>query len=161
MCFTMKYLTLNNNFLKYFYSLSAFVVGVILFTNEAYAQGSCDIIDPVTGHPNTVQNLVCSLTRSINILLILGGVIFSFVIVLGAYKYFTSMGDPKGIMGARNTLTYGVLGFLIVTAAFAIVLLIGSILGVDIGNPVLRLREGICNIITNISTRGDIVEGAC
>ena len=154
----MKYQIFNNKFHKYFYSLSVFITGLFLFANKVYAQ-TCNIRG-AAGTPNTVANLVCSITRTINIFLILGGVIFSLVIIMGAYKYFTSMGDPKGIMGARNTLTYGIAGFLIVTASMAIVVLIGNILGIDIGNPSASLRSGICDLLKNIADQ-DIVQGPC
>lgn len=150
-------------YLRYVLVLGFFAAGPFLFNSFAHAQ-SCD----VTGDSAPIiVDIVCPIIRFVNIAIILGGVVFSFIIVFAAYKFYTSMGDPKGVQGARNTLTYGLLGFLLVIGSFAIVVLIVNILGITGGginplNPVGELRQGICDLVRGGATDGvPIVDIGC
>jgi len=52
-------------------------------------------------------------------------------LVIGGYKWLTSMGDPKGIQSARDNITYALLGFAILVAAYWIVIVVGRILDIS------------------------------
>lgn len=59
----------------------------------------------------------------------LAGAVAVFFIVLSGIKFLTSGGDPKQVEGARKTLTYTIIGLLIVFLSFAIIKLVGTITG--------------------------------
>jgi hypothetical protein len=52
-----------------------------------------------------------------------------FFIVYAGFSFVTSGGDPKKVQGARQTMTFAIIGLLIVLSAFAIILFIGYITG--------------------------------
>jgi len=68
------------------------------------------------------------LTKAINILSLIGGVVSVFVIFIGGVKFITSSGDPSSVNSARNTLLYAIIALLIMaTAQVAVRFILGSI----------------------------------
>src|ERR1035437_2852414 len=59
----------------------------------------------------------------------LAGTVAVFFIIFAGFKFLTSGGDPKQVEGARKTLTYAIAGLIVVFLAFAIIKLIGTIIG--------------------------------
>ena len=59
-------------------------------------------------------------------------IVLFIMLILGGYKYITSGGDPKGIEGAKKTLTYAVGGLLLILLSLLILNLIENITGVTI-----------------------------
>ncbi len=57
------------------------------------------------------------------------GVVAVGFIIYGAYLYVTSMGDPGKVKKAKQTLTYSIIGLIIVLLAFAIVTFVLDELG--------------------------------
>ncbi len=63
------------------------------------------------------------------------GVLLLLYLIMGGFLLMTSKGDPKAISAAKNKITYGLVGFIIVFAAYWIVQVLGMFLGLpDIGN---------------------------
>lgn len=58
------------------------------------------------------------------------GIIALIFIILSGIKFLTSGGDPKQLEGAKNTLTYAILGFILILLSFAILNFISGITGV-------------------------------
>jgi hypothetical protein len=52
---------------------------------------------------------------------ILASVILIIVIIIGGLRYTISAGDPEQIQKAKNTILYGVVGFVVVMLAYTIV----------------------------------------
>jgi hypothetical protein len=52
-------------------------------------------------------------------------------LVLGGYKYLTSMGNPKKIEAAKSNITWAIVGFIVVFIAYWIVQIIGMALGLE------------------------------
>lgn len=56
-----------------------------------------------------------------------------FVLLLtGGFKYITSGGDPKATEGAQKTITYAILGLILVLVSYLILVLIKTITGVNV-----------------------------
>ena len=51
----------------------------------------------------------------------LSSLILIVVIIIGGLRYTISIGDPEQIQKAKNTILYGVVGFIIVLLAYTIV----------------------------------------
>lgn len=64
-------------------------------------------------------------------LLFFSGVVALFLIILGGFKLMTSGGDPKGVEGARKTITWAIIGLIVVLLSFGIVKFISLITGLD------------------------------
>jgi len=60
------------------------------------------------------------------------GLIFLVMALLGAFNLLTHGDNPEAVKKAYGTITYAVLGLLIVIISFVAVRLIGSMLKVDI-----------------------------
>jgi hypothetical protein len=54
--------------------------------------------------------------------------------LVGGFKYITSGGNPKSLESARNTLTYAILGMVLVASAYLILRFIGVFTGADVEN---------------------------
>jgi len=61
------------------------------------------------------------LTRVINILLTIIGIIAVIVIIVGGIRYTTSYGDAGQVKLARETIVYAVVGLIVAIMAFALV----------------------------------------
>lgn len=68
----------------------------------------------------------------ISLLFIVSLVFTLMFLVLGGIQWITSGGDKAALEGARNRITNGILGLIIVAAAWAIWLLVGKFLGINV-----------------------------
>lgn len=57
----------------------------------------------------------------VNLLLYIVGVLAVIVIVFAGIRYVTSTGDSSRVKGAKDTLTYAVIGLIVAILAYAIV----------------------------------------
>lgn len=73
----------------------------------------------------------------IGVFVVVAGLIFLTQFLLGGFRWLTAGGDKGKLETAQQSLLHAVIGLIIVLAAYAIVTLIGSILGIDIliNNP--------------------------
>ena len=71
----------------------------------------------------------------------LGGIVLFIMLLSGGFKYITAGGDPKGIEGAKKTLTYAIGGMVLLAMAFLILRFIQEFTGVDITNFRIYLPE--------------------
>lgn len=74
------------------------------------------------------------ISTAITMILIVAGVVFLFMLIVGGIRWIMSGGDKAQAEGARNQITAALIGLVIVFAAYAIATLIGSIFGIDILN---------------------------
>lgn len=117
----------------------------IVFQGHAFAQ----LEDPLS-----FASVFDFLGRTLNFILGLAGIIFAIMFFVGAIKYALALGDPKGLQGAKDTLTLAIVGLFIVLGAFTIITVITGILGVDssfINNPIDNLRGAVEGFINQIN----------
>ena len=75
-------------------------------------------------------------------LMTIGGMLwFMAQLFIGALGWVSAGGDPKRLETARHRITNAVIGLIIVVAAWAIIGVIGTILGLDILNPAGIIRR--------------------
>lgn len=87
--------------------------------------------DFFTDEPPDLVSLLVVIGRVFNVLVLSVGVVFVAMLFLSAYKFSISQGDPKGIEGAKKTLTHALIGFLVVVGVYSLLYLIVSSLGGD------------------------------
>lgn len=63
-------------------------------------------------------------------LLVFAGIVALFLIIISGFKFVTSGGEPKKAEGARKTLTYAIIGLVLILLSFAIVRFIADVTGV-------------------------------
>jgi len=69
---------------------------------------------------------------AISFILIIAAIAFFFMLVLGGIRWITSGGDKGKTEAARNQITAGLVGLVIVFAAWAILTLIENFFGVNL-----------------------------
>ncbi|KKS78250.1 MAG: hypothetical protein UV74_C0001G0097 [Candidatus Woesebacteria bacterium GW2011_GWB1_43_14] len=70
----------------------------------------------------------------ITMALVVAGVIFFFMLVIGGIRWMIGGGDKAGTENARNQITAALIGLIIVFSAWAIAMLIQNVFGVNILN---------------------------
>jgi hypothetical protein len=106
--------------------ITAFLVlAVQAFVSPVYAQlhDTAEIGDIV----GIIQNIIKFLAPA-------AAIAFFIMVVVGGFKFLTSGGDPKAAASARSTLTFAILGVILVVVSWLILLLINQITGVDVTN---------------------------
>ncbi len=115
-----------------------------MFLEKAYAQaptpcysgsGGVDIADCFAP-----ANKLTSLSQVVNIFsqnfILIAGVIFFILLVWMGFSFLRAAGsqDSKAMENVKTTLTYGIIGFVIIFSAFWIVQLINFVTGNSLGN---------------------------
>lgn len=76
-----------------------------------------------------------SVTTLVNLILpimmIGGGLITLAMLLLGAYRYLTSEGNPEKISKAQSVIIYAIIGLFLVVASFILTKIIGYVLKVN------------------------------
>ncbi len=113
------------------FCLNPFFAGAPLVHAEDPLTKVCDQRDPNVAVPPSCQNIDNTgnplfgpggiMTKAINILSLVGGVVSVIVILIGGVKFITSSGDPSGITSARNTILYAIIALVIMASAQVIV----------------------------------------
>lgn len=62
----------------------------------------------------------------IKLLFPLFGLVLLAMLIAGGYQYMTSAGDPKATSKASSTITYAIVGFIVIFGAYYVVKLIGQ-----------------------------------
>ncbi|KRT67340.1 MAG: conserved membrane protein of unknown function [candidate division WWE3 bacterium CSP1-7] len=88
----------------------------------SYTGGQCV---PSTGLPE-ISGIFCVLVNIINYLLSIGAAVSFIMLVVGGLQYMISGGDEKAITTSKSTITYAVLGLIII---FGAILIINTVLG--------------------------------
>ncbi len=90
--------------------------------------------------PGPIENLnnaagslgVNIINTTINLLFIIAVIIALFYLVSGGVKWIISGGDQKKIEGARNTITYSVIGLVLVFISFIIMNFLSNFFGIPL-----------------------------
>lgn len=72
-----------------------------------------------------IQNIISLLAPA-------AAIAFLIMLIVGGFQFLTSGGDPKAVAGARTTLTYAIIGIILVVVSWLILLLVHQITGVDV-----------------------------
>lgn len=63
-----------------------------------------------------------------------GGILLFIIIMVAGFKFVTSGGNPKAVESAKNTLTYAIIGAVLLASAYLIILLIQQFTGANLTN---------------------------
>ena len=84
-----------------------------------------DINSP-TGGLNSVFELLANV---INFALFAAGALSLIFVLVGAFRYVTSSGNPQATAGAKNTILYAIVGLVLTIMALVIVTYVKGIFG--------------------------------
>jgi len=82
--------------------------------------------------PATTLSVEGMVSGFIKLILVVAGLAFFFILVIGGVKWILSGGDKAHTEGARNQITAALVGLVIVFSAWAILQLINTFFGVNI-----------------------------
>ncbi|MCJ7792997.1 MAG: pilin [Candidatus Marinimicrobia bacterium] len=80
----------------------------------------------------TIQYFDVILRNFLNIAIRLAGLAVFLMLIMGGFKYMTAGGDAKAAESARNTITYAILGLVLIIGAYVFLRLIKEFTGVDV-----------------------------
>lgn len=75
------------------------------------------------------------LSNVIGVMTVIAGLWFMFQFIIGGYGYMTAGEDPQKMGNATKKITSSLIGLVVIVAAYAVISLLGSMLGFDILNP--------------------------
>lgn len=81
--------------------------------------------------PPAIGSLIGSL---IGIFLILAFVTAFIYMLMGGFDWITAGGDKAKLQGARDKITNAMIGLIVVGSSWAIMMIVGSFLGIDFPN---------------------------
>lgn len=76
------------------------------------------------------KDLGDAITKVLPLLFGLAGILLLIYLILGGFGIMTSRGDPKALEAARAKITYAIVGFILIFAAFWLVQILGITTGV-------------------------------
>lgn len=92
--------------------------------------GPSDIPEDL-GQVLTIECVPIMISNGIYWLLVFSGAITLFMVIFGGFKFMTSGGDSKAVEGAKKTITWAIIGLVLVIMSFAIITFIATITGLD------------------------------
>jgi len=108
----------------------------LLRVSSAYAAGCWDDAikeDDVV----TLKGLECIFSRILNIVVQLAGLAVFIMLLIGGWQFLTSGGEKQAVAKARGTLTYAILGLVLLIASWFIMRFISAFTNVDVTNFVV------------------------
>ena len=82
--------------------------------------------------PAKISEIVKILENIIKLLAPAAGIAFFIMMLVGGFQFLTSGGDPKAAGAARATLTYALIGIILVVVSWLILVLIRNITGASV-----------------------------
>lgn len=82
-----------------------------------------------------LSNLETFISTMLGVITVFAGIYFIVNFLLAALSWVTSSGESSKIQAARDRMLQSTIGIVVVVAAYGIVGLIGSIVGLNILNP--------------------------
>ena len=80
----------------------------------------------------TIQGFECVVYNISTVIVPFAGLAVFFILIAGAFKLMTSGGEPKQIQAAWKTITFAVVGIVIVLAIWFIIRLVVDVTGVEV-----------------------------
>lgn len=92
---------------------------IYLFSNTSALAAANTVPDNVQ-----LSDLTIVFANVTSVISALAGFTLLIVLIRGGISYMTAQGDPKALAQARNSLTWGVIGFIVILAAYTIISII-------------------------------------
>jgi hypothetical protein len=88
---------------------------------------------------NSATTLEKILTTVVSLLTVIAGLAFLIYFMLGALNWITAGGDKGKVDSAKSYMTNGVIGMIAVVSSYAVISIVGTVLGFNILNPAASL----------------------
>ncbi len=84
---------------------------------------------------NALTNLELLISHAFGVMTVFGGLFFIVTFLIAGINWITAGGDTGKIEKARVSMIQGVIGLVVLVAAYAIIGVVGSIVGLNLLNP--------------------------
>lgn len=88
-------------------------------------------LDPESGVP-TLKSLETIFSNIFNIAITLAGLVLFIMLIIGGFSYLTSGGDPEKNKKAASTLTWAIIGLVLLIASWFILRFLSEFTGIDL-----------------------------
>ena len=105
-------------------------MGGFLLAQGSGWQTNADYI--AEGDVPTIYALEAMVANILNIIISVAGVVLLLMLIMGGFGYLTSGGDKEKAAKAKNTLTYTILGLLVILGAWLIIGLAEEFTGLNL-----------------------------
>ena len=82
--------------------------------------------------PAQIQDLEVLFARAVKFAAWGAGIGLFVMMVVGGIKFITSHGDPQAAASAKQTITFAVIGLLVIVGGWLILFLLGRVLGINL-----------------------------
>lgn len=115
-----------------------------LIAQQAQFGGPIKPVSPIYGEElsnnpgdpfSPLQDFETIVSTSIGVLTVVSSLFFIVYFFMAALKWVTAGGDGGKVGKARDEMVQGIMGLIVVVAAYGIMGLVGTIVGIDILNP--------------------------
>ncbi len=118
-------------------------------TNQLLAQVNLGPIQPVTNvrqpvnleEDSVLSTLELWISDIIGVITVLGTLFFIVYAFIAAFNWITAAGDKSKIEKAKDRLVWSTLGLILIVATYAIIGLIGGIIGLELLKPGDMIRQ--------------------
>lgn len=92
------------------------------------------IVSPVyaANGPAQISDIIGVLENIIGLLAPFAAIALFIMLLVAGFQFLTSGGDPKSVAAARTTLTYAIIGVILVVVVWLILTLIEAVTGVPV-----------------------------
>jgi hypothetical protein len=88
--------------------------------------------DKTGAQPATIKDLEVVFANIVKIAATLAGLGLFVMLVVAGFKLLTSRGDPQKSEEAKQTLTYAIIGLVVIVAGWLILKILGTVLGLNL-----------------------------
>jgi len=86
----------------------------------------------VVGGVATIKGFEWIFTNVVVSVLGLAGIALFIMLLIGGFKYLTSAGNPENAASAQKTITYAIIGIVLIALAYLILVIIQTITGANV-----------------------------
>lgn len=93
--------------------------------------------------------ILCPIAKLFNVILLSSAAVFVIFIFMTSIKYAMAQGDPKALQGSKQSLTFAIIGFIVVIGSYTALTIIKNVLGLS-DNPIIdpfrSLNDGLVKL---------------
>jgi len=82
--------------------------------------------------PAEIGQLETIFSNIVALITTIAGFALFIMLIVGGFRFLTSGGDPKAVLQAKNTITFAILGLVLIISSILILKLIEEITGVEV-----------------------------
>jgi hypothetical protein len=99
---------------------------------SAWAIGPENWTNITANEPATIGHLQYVFQNIVSVVLALAGIACFLMLLVGGFRFLTAGGDPKAAASAKGTLTYAILGLVLLVGTWLILKLLETFTGVSL-----------------------------